>query len=204
MPDELKGPEVLAPGPFRYFGIRGDPIHELYHVVLCDLTSTQTVVHVLPEVAGKALPIDIRHRSDVGVVHSENQFLNLLPLAVGIGFVGFGLEFANQFTEFAFPSFPDSFHERLTGLKHVHYFIALQSFGGFCKRLRSQRPHRFENAVDWHEDGAIFLKVAHLESLVPEPLPHPLGVGGGDRQVFLGELFNELNEGEHGRYHCTG
>ena len=110
-------------------------MHELHYVVLHDLTSTQTVVHVLPELAGKVLPIDVGHGL-VGVVHAEDHLFNLLPLAVGIGFIRFGLEFPNQFTELTCSGFPDSLHERLTGLKHVHHLVALQNFGGFSERLR--------------------------------------------------------------------
>src|SRR6266496_1746802 len=36
----------------------------------------------------------------VGVVHAEDHFLDLLPLLVGVGFVRFGLEFPNEFTQF--------------------------------------------------------------------------------------------------------
>src|SRR5579864_7248149 len=51
------------------------------------------------------------------------------------------------------------------------------------------------------EHGAIFLKMAHLENLIPKSFPHPFNVSGWDRQVFLGDLFNELNESEHFSYH---
>ncbi len=68
---------------------------------------------------------------------------------------------------------------------------------------------RFDNAIDGHEHGTIFLKVAHLENFVSEPFPHPVNVGGWNGQVVLGDFFNELKEGEHvdtylGQIHHAG
>jgi hypothetical protein len=61
MSDKLERAEILAPRSFRYFGIRGNPVHELDHVIFRDITSTQPVVHVLSESPGKMLPVNVRH-----------------------------------------------------------------------------------------------------------------------------------------------
>jgi hypothetical protein len=65
------------------------------------------------------------------VVYAEDYFFNLLPLAVGIACARFGLEFSNQFTEFALSHFPHPLHQRFTGLNHAHH----SSFFSMFRRL---------------------------------------------------------------------
>jgi hypothetical protein len=116
---------------------------------------------------------------------------------VGVGFVGFGLEFPNQFTQPAFSDFHHSFHQSLTGVEHVHHLVVLQNCGGFRERLRAYRLRRFHHAVYRDEHGAVILKMPHLENLISELFPHSVTISGRNRQVFLGDLLDELNEGEH-------
>ncbi|MGA2133292.1 MAG: hypothetical protein ABSH50_13440 [Bryobacteraceae bacterium] len=195
-PTSLNVPKSLHHASARYLGIGGDPVHEFDHVVFGYGTFQQPVPHVFAEFWRKMLPVNAWHGL-VGIVRTENHFLNLFPLLIGIGCIRFGLEFANYFTQLSFPSYSDLIYKHFAGAEHIYHGVALQCPSGFYERLCSDRLSRFENAIDGHEKGAVLLKMAHLENFIPELLPHPPNVSGWDLQIPLGDLFEELDEVQH-------
>lgn len=109
----------------------------------------------------------------------------------------FALKLVDHLPQFLPLGFGNPLDQRLDRFKHRDHLFALQVLQCLIEPLASQGLNRLGNGIDRYRQGAVFLKVTHLQGLVTKAGSHAAYFCGTECDVVRRQLFKELNKSKH-------